>query len=358
MNNILAYLFLILLVLGCFYSVIVFIGNFPTPKKIKQLRNQTNIFIPVSGVVAGLLYGLFLRWLAFNGNARQVFDVMSFTFIIITPVILGFFTVLVAEWKEKMSWKNKAILPWSTALLCLGATLILAWEGVICILMFLPIFFVLSSIGGLLAGAITYLRPAKSSKVLFGFTALLLPFLVSFVEQDYPTVNHYTTVNNQIVINASPESVWNEIKSVRTFQEEEHGFSMSHLIGFPRPVSAELEGTGVGAVRKAIFEGNLIFTETITEWNKDKLLAFSIKANSDEIPPTTLDEHVKIGGKYFDVLKGVYAIEKISDSQVILHLQSQFRTATHFEAYTGLWARFIMSDLQSYILQRIKDRAE
>lgn len=47
-----------------------------------------------------------------------------------------------------------------------------------------------------------------------------------------------------------------------------------------------------------------MFSETVNRWEPESDLRFSIRANTDAIPPTTLDEHVTIGGAFFDVLDG------------------------------------------------------
>jgi hypothetical protein len=39
-------------------------------------------------------------------------------------------------------------------------------------------------------------------------------------------------------------------------------------------------------------------------------MTFSIKAYPHEIPAATMDEHVVIGGAYFDVLDGTYQLEE------------------------------------------------
>lgn len=338
-------------------SLYIFFKIIPTPERIRKAGKQSHPKIAFAGVCAGLFYGLLIRWKT-HANYSYAIEVMSFAFIISMPIVIGFLTVLVAEWKTRLTFRDQLLIPWTAASLCLGAAFLLAWEGIICTVMFLPLFLCLASLGGVIAGVVSYFRFSKKSKSMFCFSAILLPFIISAFEKNLEPRTYYTIAENQIQIQANADTVWNEIKSVRPFNEKEHGFSWSHVIGFPRPVSAELQGSGVGAIRKAIFEGNLVFTETITKWQVGHVLAFNISANSDEIPPSTLDEHVIIGGKYFDVLEGTYRIERIDGRNVILHLNSKFRTATFFEPYTRLWASFIMTDLQQYILERIKVRAE
>jgi hypothetical protein len=132
----------------------------------------------------------------------------------------------------------------------------------------------------------------------------------------------------------------------------------THHIGFPRPIEATLSYEGVGGVRHASFERGLLFIETITAWEPQHRLAFSIKADSAHIPTTTLDEHVTIGGSYFDVLDGEYVLEPLSNGDTLLHLTSHQRLSTNFNGYAGLWTDAVMQNLQTSILQVIQHRAE
>ncbi|MBM4255466.1 MAG: hypothetical protein FJ147_06155 [Deltaproteobacteria bacterium] len=134
--------------------------------------------------------------------------------------------------------------------------------------------------------------------------------------------------------------------------------SFVHMIGFPRPVEATLSHPGVGGIRHATFAGGVLFIETITHWEPEKELVFSIKADTASIPPTTLDPHVTIGGEYFDVLEGRYWIEPIKEQRVILHLESTHRVSTRFNFYSSWWTDFIMRDIQNNILKIIRTRCE
>jgi len=186
----------------------------------------------------------------------------------------------------------------------------------------------------------------------------LLPFVAGPLESLRARSNELRTVACTIDIAATPAQVWRQIRSVPRITEAEHAFSWHHRVGFPRPTEAVLEGTGVGSVRYARFEGNLLFVEKVTEWEENRRLSFSIKADTANIPPTTLDEHVIVGGPYFDVLHGTYWIEPLGTDRVRLHLASDQRLSTGFNAYAAWWTEWVMADLQDYILRIIKARAE
>jgi len=165
-------------------------------------------------------------------------------------------------------------------------------------------------------------------------------------------------VENVIDIKAAPDVIWHNIASVRAIRPEELPASWSHRIGFPNPVEATLSHEGVGGIRNATFTGGLYFLETVDVWEPEHRLAFTIAAQTDLIPPTTLDEHVRVGGPYFDVLRGEYRLEPIGNGTIRLHLSSRHRVSTDFNWYARLWTDAIMSDLQKRILFVIRQRCE
>ncbi|WP_373330908.1 hypothetical protein [Salmonirosea aquatica] len=235
-----------------------------------------------------------------------------------------------------------------------GISVIVGWEGFICALMALPIFAIMASLGGFIG---INLFKRNRSKVLVS-ALLVLPLLVAPIESQFKLSEKIFSENTSIVINATDEVVWQNLTRVRPITESENKRSLFQFMGFPRPLEAELDTVAVGGVRKAIFDRGLFFTETVTQMLPLQVLAFSIEADPESIPPAALDEHVMVGGKYFDVLEGKYEIEKLNNGKILLHLSSQFRLSTRFNFYSGFWSKLIMRDIQENILEIIKERCE
>jgi hypothetical protein len=161
-----------------------------------------------------------------------------------------------------------------------------------------------------------------------------------------------------IDINAPADKIWDNVTRVREISKEQNKGWLTNLLNFPRPVKAELNYEGVGAYRQAIFTNGLVFHETVTEYIDNKKMSFTIKALPHEIPLTTMDAHLVVGGKYFDVLNGTYELEKLNEKTYRLHLYSNFKLTTTFNFYASWWAKNIMKDIQNNILQIEKHRAE
>ena len=309
-------------------------------------------------ILAGVVHGLIARWTFGDSRFEDVLGVMTGSFILLVPFSIGMLVVVLGERRGRMNFFERISTAVVSALLALAACLALAWEGIICVFLWVPLYAGLAGIGALIGGAAAdwQRRNERDSRTLS--LVVLLPYLVAPLERRFDPRDEIRVVENVLRIEASPEAIWSQIERVPRFREEEHHFAFSHLIGFPRPVEATLSHAGVGGVRHATFEGDVLFIETITHWEKPRKLTFGIHADADTIPPHTLDEHVTIGGPYFDVLEGEYELEPLADGAVLLHLRSRHRVSTNFNFYATLWTDFIMSDVQSYILAIVKRRSE
>jgi uncharacterized protein YndB with AHSA1/START domain len=325
-------------------------------------RRLTPFWQALLGLAFGVVYGLVCR-LLFHPSSKPsdreleaLWAIMSLSFIFLVPLSLGFLVIWFGETKK--SWAARVFQPWLAGAMFMAAAIVLHLEGFICVILWLPLVWWMSSIGGVLAGVLRDRLTSDSTKRYCVAFIALLPFVAGPLESLRERETELRTVHTSIEIAASPAQVWRQIRSVPRITEAEHGPSWSHRLGFPRPTEAVLEGTGVGSIRYARFEGDVLFVEKVTEWEENKRLSFSIEADTKNIPPTTFDEHVTIGGPYFDVLHGSYWIEPRGPDRVVLHLASDQRLSTGFNFYSQWWTMWLMNDLQSYILRIIKARAE
>jgi hypothetical protein len=310
------------------------------------------------GLGVGLAYGLAIRiasrfhwWVAGVG-------IMAVAFLFATPFVMGFITVFISERQRRLRVWMWFVLPWLSVVGGTIGTLITHLEGYICIAMFLPIGMVCATIGGVIAGLLVrFSRHKRSNEVIAG-CVLFLPLLITPWEQGVFYAKEIRNANTFIDIEAPSSVIWRNIERVPAIQARELPASWSHRIGFPNPVEATLSREGIGGVRHAIFSGGVVFVETIDVWQPLQRLGFNIRAQTDQIPRTTLDDHVRIGGPFFDVLHGEYHLERISDKVVRLHLSSQHRVSTDFNWYAEIWTDAIMADLQNRILRVIKARCE
>ena len=317
-----------------------------------------NYYIAAIGAAIGLAYGLSIRFGSRMFPNHPVFQVMTLSFMFFLPFAMGFITIFIAERRRSQPVWIWFLLPWLPVAAGEAATAAALWEGLICIVMFTPIALGASSLGGAAAGAIVrFIRSRRPSEATL-VCVMCLPLLLSSFEPRFLLHQELRNVESVIDIAASSATVWQNIERVPRIHASELQSSWSHAIGFPNPVEATLSAAGVGGIRHASFEGGVLFIETIDTWEPDRRLGFSIRAQSEQIPKTTLDEHVTVGGKFFDVLYGEYLLEPRPEGGTRLHLLSRHRVSTDFNWYAHLWTDAVMSDLQQRILRVVKNRSE
>lgn len=307
-------------------------------------------------IIGGItLYAIAVR-LFFGVRDLQGFvAVLSLTFLVCLPAIIGLVTVyFFSDSEQAQDWTYCFFMPWAPISFFMLLTLLTGLEGWACWLIILVPMLITASLGGLLGG---YLRTRQHDRTQV-LTLLLLPFVVAPIESRFDTPARAYRADTFIDINAPADVIWRNVTRVRAIPESQDTGWLTRLLGFPRPVEAILNYEGVGAYREARFTNGLVFHETVTGYVDRQNMVFSIKAYPHEIPAATLDEHVVIGGRYFDVLTGTYELEKRGPTTYRLHLSSQFVLHTRINAYASWWATWIMQDIQHNILRVEKLRSE
>jgi hypothetical protein len=302
------------------------------------------------GILFGTAYGLGLRLLiaVTEKSNSQLLGGVSVGFLCFGPLAIGYLTT---RMHPDPGWWYRLFAPWLPVVIGTAVTALTGVEGWACIVMGLPILLPMSTLGGLLGA---WVRP-RSPLPVAAFA--LLPFVSGGIERGIPEPVALRTVESTIDIEAAPARVWGTIVQVPPIAPGEIPDALYLRMGFPRPIAATIDGAGVGAMRRATFGGNLVFHETVTDWQEPRRLSFRIAAQTDSIPPTTLDRHIIIGGEYFDVLQGTYVIQPTAQG-VRLRLTSNLRVSTHLNPYAGPWADAIMRSIQETILAVEKKRAE
>jgi hypothetical protein len=318
----------------------------------------------IESVALGAIYGFLLRMAMKNPwfphfqipFLSNEFNIMIVSFLFLGPVVMGILTIRRTATHGPVPVWEWIVLPWVSVVFTFAGAALFLLEGSICLIFALPFALLGASIGGVIGGLLTRNRNRLSHSTTVCIA--LLPILLAPIETRLTAPTQTRTVESQIHIHASAAAVWGNIERVPAISPAELRSTWAQHIGFPRPLEATLSHEGVGGVRHASFERGLLFIETITAWEPNQRLAFAIKADTAHIPPTTLDEHVTIGGRYFDVLDGEYHIEQLSNEEVLLHLTSHQRLSTDFNGYAALWSDAVMQNLQTSILQVIQHRAE
>ncbi len=302
------------------------------------------------GLVVGVAYA-FVTMLVMTQMHKNV----SISYIFLLPLIMGAIPVLFSTKEQLQSYWKFILMPWgitfSFFLLCLLAN----FDGMICLLVIVAPFLVLGSAGAFIFRLISLHTSTKKTPLYF---SLLIPFVFVLFESNFTIDEQFHTVQTKIEVNADNSMVWQNIMNVKNIQASEISTHFIHLIGIPKPLNGELDKEGIGGTRMITWEKGIKFKEHIKTWEEGKSFTYDIDVDPQSIPPQTLDEHVMIGGRYFDVVEGGYAIDSISPTKNIITLNCTYRISTNLDFYAKWWADFILNDFNEMILEVIKKRSE
>jgi uncharacterized membrane protein YhaH (DUF805 family) len=323
---------------------------------------------PGPGVVAGMIprsalgsavLAIFLTTvlgLLFVGLGTVVIRAYGWGLFVALPFCLGMFSVLLHSYHEPRDLKTclgVALLPIGI----LGAVLVLvAMEGVICVLMAAPFAIVLSVIGGMIGYSIqdryweARQRPAMLSIVL-----LLVP--ASFgIEQAAALRAPEYAVRTAIEVNAPPERVWNQVVA---FAEIPPPKELLFRAGIAYPIRAEISGRGVGAVRHCVFSTGP-FVEPIEVWDEPRLLQFGVTANPaplNELSPYGNIQPPHLHG-YFVSEKGQFLLTVLPGRRTRLEGTTWYHDTIWPAAYWHLWSNYIIHRIHLRVLEHIRAEAE
>jgi hypothetical protein len=308
------------------------------------------------GVGLAIVYGLITRTVLneiLNGTGA-----LSVAFFGLTPLGLGFLTVMIAPKELRTSTRYIFTAPWVACIACMLIVAIVAWEFVFCIVLAMPLLLGLSSVGGG-AAALVWLIARNSNKSRLGALAVMLalPYLSASVERSFPAQEWIRPIESQIEISAPPDIVWANITNLAEIQPSERPVSFYHLIGLPRPVVARMACQQVGCIRRGDWENGLAFDGTITRIEPERSYWVSLEADTSRVHVTWAPLG-SIGGAAFDMVDDGYVIEPLAGGRSILHLYSTYRVSTRINPYASLWLDLIMRDIQGSILSVEKARCE
>lgn len=307
----------------------------------------------------GAAYGLVMR-LAFGmlpflnqGNSANAGGPMLSAFVLLVPALIGVYTVYGA--RELLPRLGYALFgPWMPTIVFVAGTALLLIEGSICIAMALPIFLLCASLGGLAAWL--FLKWAKPQPGVMN-SLMLLPLVVGYAEIHAPLPQEVFSSTASTHIAAKPEAIWQTINHATDIQPEEMKGGLAYLIGVPYPIEAITQTSGEGRVRKLRWDKGVSFDEPITAWDENRFVRWSYAFKPESFPAGALDEHVLIGGKYFDLVDTSYQLTPEADGtrlEIVIH----YRVSTNFNWYSAWWGRVLVEDSAAAILNFYKQRGE
>ena len=318
-------------------------------------QEQKRSYTALTWILAGALYGLLLR--VFFGIAPHYFavdGVMSAAFLVATPIVVGAITVYGRRHVDR-SISYMLMGPWATiALMMLGCAVTLL-EGSICIALMAPMFLLCGSLGGVIMGLLLNFWELRDTHV--GAIAVL-PFLMMIAESFAPLVNAETEIRNSVVIDASRQRVWEEIMNAESIQPDELPFSVSHLIGVPKPVEGVNRVTPEGEIRYSRWERGVRFEAIVSRREQYETVRWHYAFDAHSFPEGSMDEHVEIGGKFFGLQDTTFNLRSLPNNQTELELIANYRVSSSINFYAVPAAKLLGRDFVNTILGLYKHRSE
>ena len=304
-------------------------------------------------LVVVVIYGLgiyVITWLPSDADNSPVVIAGA---LLVAAGIGSLITVLVDPRGEKTFGEllGYAVL---ALLITMALTAALFGEGIVCLIMAMPILAFGVPVG--IAVSMASLRWFQNRHGAFMVVALPLMVLPLELRMDWP--DYQGLVTTEIIIAAPPETVWANTVEIRDIDPDTLRFTASHnLMFFPRPLDARLDRRGPGATRYLTWTSGVHFREHITEWDQNRRLGWTFGFDPDSIP-ARVDSHLRPDAEATKLLRGEYVLEPLPDGRTRLVLTTHYQVSLPWNSYGRWWANLLLDDFHSVVLDVVKQRAE
>lgn len=269
-----------------------------------------------------------------------------------TPFVVGAVTAfLLCQSYPAASRREVLEVVTMTSLLISGVAFALGTEGVVCLLMLLPLGLGLAFMGGIVGAWIARYQAGA----IRGAALALVVLPVTSALEDGPRASSVREVVSSIEIAAPPEVVWRNVIAFPPLQEPDE---LIFRLGVAYPMRAEIEGSGVGAIRYCVFSTGA-FVEPITHWEPGRRLAFDV---SESPPPlrelTPYDAAPPHLDGYLAPTRGEFRLVPLPDGGTRLDGTTWYEQRLRPEGYWALFSDRIIGKVHLRVLEHIKRQSE
>ncbi len=294
--------------------------------------------------------------LGFTFLGTQVIAQYGWGLFVGLPFCLGLFAVLTHSYHQPRGYGEcvtVAVLP----IAILGAILLMvAMEGVICLLMAAPLAAILALLGGSLGFVIQAAHwGRRNAPAILSMAVLLTPGVYGIEHFTRPQAGVFE-VKSAIEISAPPEQVWQKVVA---FTEIPAPQEMLFRAGIAYPIRAEITGHGAGAVRHCVFSTGP-FVEPIVVWDEPHLLRFSVTANPAPLNELTPYGHIEprhLHG-YFESHQGQFLLTELPGGHTRVEGATWYSHSMWPETYWHCWSDYVIHRIHMRVLEHIRAEAE
>ncbi|MGE0495178.1 MAG: DUF805 domain-containing protein [Vulcanimicrobiota bacterium] len=271
------------------------------------------------------------------------------------PFVSGLTASLILNWRARTSLGRSLGVGMLSVSLIGAGLLVLAVEGVICLLMAAPIGLPLGALGGALGYAVSNERPDAGRPAASLVLWLALPLLMG-AEAQAPDPAPALPCVTSVVIDAPPEVVWPLVVAFPDLPPPKRPLLRT---GVAYPVRARIEGQGVGATRYCEFSTGP-FVEPIEVWDPPRRLAFSV--SSQPVPMDEWSPYAAIHPPHLDGTltseRGQFLLERLPGGKTRLVGTTWYSLEMWPASYWRGWSDQLIHAIHSEVLEHIKREAE
>lgn len=335
------------------YFVMVIFSFVPTAKRTGWLREPQPVALEPqvkSGTLAVLASTVIFMLMVVVG----VLGLKSYgaSLFMGTPVVMGAVSGYVHNRRHPRSLASTMGIALLSAVLPAFVLLLFALEGVICIMMALPLVVPLTLFGGLVGKAIADCTSRPAIEVLA--VVLVLPFLgaAESVARRSPMREVMTAVE----INATPAVVWSRVTSFPPLDPPREWYFRT---GIAYPTAARIDGSGVGAVRHCDFSTGS-FTEPVTTWDPPHRLAFDVTEQPK--PMRELSPYRQVHAPHLDggmrSRRGEFRLIELPGGRTRLEGRTWYELDMWPQAYWTVWSDAVVRRIHSRVLEHVRRLCE
>ncbi|MFN9368632.1 MAG: hypothetical protein ACK6CT_07660 [Planctomycetia bacterium] len=269
-----------------------------------------------------------------------------------TPLVVAAIAAYVDNRSARRSLGRSLVVAQAALLLCGGFLILLAFEGIVCLVMLYPIAGAMGIVGGLVGHAIARLGPDRPATIVAPL--VMLPLLMG-AERLVRTVPTYE-VRTAIEIDATPEAVWPHVVGFSTLTAPPAWY---FRLGIAYPLRATIDGSGVGAVRRCEFSTGP-FIEPITAWEPGRRLAFDVASQPPPMHELSPYRHIHpphLDG-YLRCRRGEFRLITIPGGRTRLEGSTWYEYEIYPQAYWTLWSDMLIQRIHRRVLDHIRRESE
>jgi hypothetical protein len=283
--------------------------------------------------------------------SANMFGAYGMGLFIFTPLLVGFTTGFSVNTPQPRSKTRTTSAVLIASMLGTVALLMFALEGFMCILLIAPLASLLGFAGGLFGRTMALIRHHPGHP-LYSVAVLPLIFLVDAAMP--PAV--MMTAREELVIAASPNSVWQSLTESRPVDQPP---GLVGLSGLAYPIASHLSGEGVGALRTGMFSTGPV-RERITHWQPGRALAFRGESHApamEEMSPYRIVHAPHVSG-YFDTLDTRFTLKPLANGWTRLTVSSRHILRIEPVPYWKPIAEWAIGQNMQRVLRDIGQHAE